>query len=1243
MTRLDLTLFGPPTISIDGVPLNSRVDKAVALVALLALQGPTMHRDALIANLWTGSDNSKAHAALRTAIWRLKQSRLSPWLDVDRERISLNTEHDLWLDIAEFMANLKLSKTHAHDADSACPICFPLLNRAVELYRGDFMSGYSPRNANGFDDWRTDHTNILRSDYLNTLERLVKGYYQDARYGQALQIARRWLAIDQYNEEAHNLLLRIYASNGQRANAIAQYRSYKRLVEKNLGIEPSSEITALYKHILTGKTPPADSTNRLKNPVILLLDIAHSAELWIRHRDLMDKVLTRFIHIIKDSLHHCGGRIIQQYGDQFSLLFDRGQPLQCAMGIQQLVAQTKWGLSEPLSVRIAINTFPNAPPSSSEYSTELSICKHLLQAASGNQILITDRAINHLEFPVSVRSNNLGSYLIPGQLNPLQIFELVQPNFPGIEHRYLSNLTRSPANIPIQATRFIGRETELGELAYLLAQPECRMLTLIGPGGVGKTRLGIQAISQIQVPQPDGIYYISLVSHLNPTTIYNPIAEALNLSFNNPGDQVAQLIDHLRYKRMLLLLDNFEHLLPATSFLIQLLEAAPGLRIMLTSRERLNLHMETIFEVRGLPFPHRPDDPDFEHYSAVQLFIQNARRVSPGFALHTEDKASLIRICILVEGLPLGIELSSSWVRAFSCQEIANAIQLNLDFVRTNSSDVPTRHRSLRAAFDHSWGLLSEEARRITGKLSIFRNGFSPQAAEHLAHATPIMLASLVDKSILARQSNGRFLMPETLRVYVIEKNKTDLQEYESLLDIHSEYFVNYLAGMLVLFAGENGASAVKELWLDADNIRAALNRAMDRHQWSNLLKSIDPLMSFFELQGRFREGRDNTIAIMNRVTDLIGMQQPDIYYSLLGWDGVFSFRLGFTQEGLEKLKTRLEYAQRKGDMVYTANTLLTLADAHRRLGKLNTAIQEINQSLEILEPLSNSENQLLLGFYANALTILGLIQLRLGQLQDARQSLYRSSAVLEKSGTRYVRIRLLDLQSRIAIMEQRYEESLNLRLEALAIAEDFNDRRNIGILMNNLGACAEHLGDLRSALAYVTKADQISNEIGDRHMSALSNNNLGHLTLQLKYPPLDAIPYYQKSLAMYREIYNTLGIFLTLRDISQAYLLAHSVTPAQAHLTEALHLGIELNEPHLVLQLLPNIARLQAQLGQPARAVQLCSIAINHPKTSTDLRERAQQLIAEFSPQSDADSPLLISTDLELPTFQSLLAEIDQ
>ncbi|MCL6512420.1 MAG: AAA family ATPase [Anaerolineae bacterium] len=288
---------------------------------------------------------------------------------------------------------------------------------------------------------------------------------------------------------------------------------------------------------------------------------------------------------------------------------------------------------------------------------------------------------------------------------------------------------RPPHNLPAPTTVFIGRAEELVQIASLLADPACRLLTLIGMGGAGKTRLALQAAHNLIADQGadsvsqgssfrHGVYFVSLAAVNSADQIIAAIASAIHLVFSGQQDWKFQLLNHLRAKEMLLILDNFEHVLSEAALLTEILQAAHSVKILVTSRERLDLYEEWLFDVRGLSFPpdqpmreaDATDDPDaLARYSAVQLFAQRAKRLSLRFDLADAPQA-VAGICRLMEGLPLGIELAAGWVRTHTCEEIARTIQRNLDFLSTSAQNVPERHRSLRVAFDYSWDMLAEVA-----------------------------------------------------------------------------------------------------------------------------------------------------------------------------------------------------------------------------------------------------------------------------------------------------------------------------------------------------------------------------------------------------------------------------------------------------------------------------------------------------------------------------------------------------
>ncbi|UCC75796.1 MAG: GNAT family N-acetyltransferase, partial [Anaerolineales bacterium] len=349
-------------------------------------------------------------------------------------------------------------------------------------------------------------------------------------------------------------------------------------------------------------------------------------------------------------------------------------------------------------------------------------------------------------------------------------------------------------NLPLQLTPFVGRKAVLAQIADRLQDPECRLLTLVGPSGSGKTRLALEAAAARLDDFQHGVYFVSLAPLESIEGIVPAVAMALGLPFyaqpaGRPQPQPRQqLLDYLHHKTMLLIMDNFEHLLEGLDLLLEVLKTAPQVKILVTSQATLNLQGEQVFPVPGMDLPEWevPEDAgatldDAAQYSAVELFRQSARRAQPGFALSDDNVADVIRICHLVQGMPLGILLAAAWVGVLTPVEIASEIGQSLDFLEAQLRDLPQRQRSMRAVFDHSWRLLSEREREVFQRLSVFRGGFTRQAARQVAGASLRQLRALVEKSLLQRDPQGRYGVHDLLRQYAAQRLAEVDGEAESL------------------------------------------------------------------------------------------------------------------------------------------------------------------------------------------------------------------------------------------------------------------------------------------------------------------------------------------------------------------------------------------------------------------------------------------------------------------------------
>ncbi|MEO8611841.1 MAG: LuxR C-terminal-related transcriptional regulator [Chloroflexota bacterium] len=404
-----------------------------------------------------------------------------------------------------------------------------------------------------------------------------------------------------------------------------------------------------------------------------------------------------------------------------------------------------------------------------------------------------------------------------------------------------------------QATVFVGRDRELGEIAGLLADPTCRLLTLVGPGGIGKTSLALQATSQ-QPHFEDDVAFVALSPITSPDFLTAAIGAALDIPFFGADDPLFQVINYLRDKHLLLVMDNFEHLLEGVGCLSELLQVAPQLKILATSRERLNLREEWVFPLDGLTYPAAPLADAPESYSAAQLFVQRARQIQHHFVL-SEHVDAVLSICRQLEGMPLGLELAASWLHVMSCEQVAARMASNLDFLTTRLRNFPERHRSLRVVFQQSWSLLAADEQAVLMRLSPFHGGFDVEAAAEIAGATLTVLAGLTDKSLLRMDSTGRYDLHELLRQYAGEK-LTEAGESDATIQRHITYFMQLAEAGEAHAYGREQAAWYDRQEIEMDNLRAALAWSISHPDVESGLRIAAALRWVWEMRGHLEEGR---------------------------------------------------------------------------------------------------------------------------------------------------------------------------------------------------------------------------------------------------------------------------------------------------------------------------------------------------------------------------------------------------
>jgi serine/threonine protein kinase len=426
--------------------------------------------------------------------------------------------------------------------------------------------------------------------------------------------------------------------------------------------------------------------------------------------------------------------------------------------------------------------------------------------------------------------------------------------------------TPSPvrSNLPAQTTPFVGRENELAELKKLISDSANRLVTILAPGGMGKTRLALELARQFlhhtqsKLLFENGVYFVDLTPLTSPEHIVQTTAEAVGCAFQQDGrSAMQQLLDYLREKNLLLLMDNFEHVLDGRSVVQELLQTAPGVKFLATSREKLNLNAESVFILSGMDFPTWESPEDALEYSAVKLFMQSARRARSDFQLQAEDLPVIARICRQVQGTPLGILLAAAWLETLSPGEIEQEISRSLDFLESEMHDLPERHRSLRAVFEYSWNLLAESERELFARVSVFHGGFTREAVQHILGANLRTLALMVNKSLLRRDTtSGRYEIHELLRQYAEDKFH-QFPDMTAIYDTHSRYYLGLITQQTPRLKGQGQLEAIDIIETDFENIRAAWKWAVQQGSAEAVQAAIEPLYLFLITRNRFMDGEE--------------------------------------------------------------------------------------------------------------------------------------------------------------------------------------------------------------------------------------------------------------------------------------------------------------------------------------------------------------------------------------------------
>lgn len=772
----------------------------------------------------------------------------------------------------------------------------------------------------------------------------------------------------------------------------------------------------------------------------------------------------------------------------------------------------------------------------------------------------------------------------------MALFEQIQARslpLPKVRERAQTAVSPSPPpvvpkqpffNLPADPTPFVGREASVQQIHKMLQNDDCRLLTIIGLGGMGKSRLAVEAARGLAEMSTfaDGIAFVSLASISTAAAIPNLLADTLDLTLSGGGEPLSQLIKRLRQKQLLLILDNYEHLLApdhadqAIMVAESLLTQCPELKLLVTSREPLQMLSEWRLVLEGLPYPKTADISSTSplqtingkvvtDFSAVPLFVQTAVQSKADFVLQESNSLAVCRICELAQGMPLAIKLAATWLRAIALDRIVAEMERSLNILTTRLRDLPARQRSMRAIFDYSWDLLDPLEQALFQALSVFRGTFSEEAAAEIANASPFLLAGLIDRGLLQTQTlrqTVRYQMHELTRQYASERLAKNGQ-LRSMSEVHARHFAAFVQARAHALWTDGFSKATVDLTDEASNIQ---------HAWDWVLDCLK--------------------------------QQPDVplWAELLLQFGCGMQRYYYLKRPLQTSKTRflraLEAMEQAGWPTYSAphpaRTVLAryqyfAAFFLGAVGEYEALDDLLNEALPYLEAHGKTAD------YAAALTILAKANLLRGRRALANAQIQESLPLLREGGDENGAADALKILGVIAVDNGDYEQAMAYYQESLDLYEKIGFRPGSTMLLYNMGTALSRWERVAEAKMHYRQSLELAQDVGYMRVVMQAQGALGGVNRMLgRYEQAEVD--YKKAIKMAFESGDSRFYEVNIRGLGLNYLATNNLTAAVTTFKDALSLSEEMNDLPEVCSGMMSLAQAWGRQGNLESAFKLAS-----------------------------------------------------
>jgi predicted ATPase/class 3 adenylate cyclase len=948
------------------------------------------------------------------------------------------------------------------------------------------------------------------------------------------------------------------------------------------------------------------------------------------------EVLAEHQQLLRDAFAKGNGQEIDTQGDAFLVAFSRARDaVETAVAAQRALKKHLWPDGASLQVRMGLHTGEPVSEGGNYVGLDVHRAARICAAGHGGQVLLSDttHALVAKDLPGGVGFRDLGEHRLKDLAHRHRLFQIVVADLPS-DFLPLKTLSVLPNNLPVQLTSFIGREHEVSEAKRLFSA--CRLVTLIGPGGIGKTRLALRLAAELLEQYPDGVWWVELAPLSEPALVPQAVATALQVR-EQPGRPLMEsLLEYLQPKTMLLVLDNLEHLIHAGATLVEtLLRRCLNLRILVTSRERVAIAGETLFQIPSLSLPDVRRLPVLDRlteYEAMRLFVDRAEAILPKFKLAAQNAQAVAGICSRLEGLPLAIELAAARVNVLSVQQILSRLDDRLHMLSAASRAAVTRHQSLQAAIDWSYDLLSEKERILLRRVSVFAGGWTLEAAEQVCVKRGIqsdevlgLLAQLVHKSLVAAESStteARFELLETLRQYCWEK-LADAEEAVFFRSRHQAWCLGLAEQAEQQLHGADQGLWLERLETEHDNLRAAL-------QWGQedvagreaALRLASALWWFWLVRGHLSEARqalERTLANGNTAGDSIrsdalwragrlALAQDDFDLaatlteeglalsrrsgnargtaSALNVLGEVAIENGDQKRAIELFEESLATFRRIGDSWGAAQVLKDIGTLARRQGDYARALRLLEESLGLFRRVSDK------GGSATVLSGLSLLEMSQGKYARAVELLEERLAISRELGLKLGIANSLQVLGRVARMQGFYEKAAALLEESVRRFQETGERAGLAASLTNLGIIAWAQGDLGRAATLIEQSLGVYDQLDSYYWGKAAVLEVLGVVARSQEDYDRALTLLHESLGIYKQFERKPGIAGALLELGILAQRQGRNTQAMALFSESLQLLRAMKDRRNIAGCLEGLGSVAAEDGQGFRAAKLFGAA---------------------------------------------------